>query len=196
MFYAEIKNNKLIQIYGISDTGSLANMEEANPDSVFVMTNEFGGASEFYFDGTEIVKKPPKTDQFSVWDDATWKWFDPRTLDQLKAEKWAEIKAMREALLTSPLTTPFGVFDATPDAQKSITDAVLMLQTLASLGTPQTIDFTLADNTTVTLTAMEMVQVGLLLGQRTQIAYSQSRALRAEIEAATSKAELELINWS
>lgn len=118
-----------------------------------------------------------------------------RTINQLKADKWNEMKAARDAALLAPLVTPFGTFDASVPAQKSITDAVLMLQTLASLGTPTDIDFTLADNTTVTLTTPQMVQVGLMLGQRTQQAYAQARALRAQIESATDAAAVAAITW-
>ena len=142
------------------------------------------------------VTKPPRPNGFFTWDKTTKTWIDTRPLDQQKIDKWTDMKIAREAALVAPFTTPFGIFDGTTDAQKSITDAVLMLQTLASLGTPTNIDFTLADNTTVNLTTAQMVQVGLLLGQRTQTVYANGRAKRIAIDSATTIADVEAITWS
>lgn len=122
-------------------------------------------------------------------------WTDPRSFQDLQAAKWADIKASREAAIGAPLATPYGTFDCSLPVQKNITDAVLLLQTLASLGTPATIDFTLANNTTVTLTTAQMVTVGLLMGQRVQIAHITARARRVSIEAATTMGELASITW-
>jgi hypothetical protein len=117
------------------------------------------------------------------------------SLDNLKMKRWAYIKQSRTDAIASPLTTPYGVFDCTPTARTSITDAVLMLQTLASMGTPTTIDFTLADNSVVTLNTSQMIEVGLMLGQKVQIAHSRARVLRLQGEAATTVAEVEAIVW-
>lgn len=132
---------------------------------------------------------------FSYWDYSTSKWVDIRSIDIIKEEKWKQIKLSRSEALFAPLITPFGTFDATMTAQKSITDAILLLQTLQQLGTPTTIDFTLADNTTTTLTTEQLVQVGILLGQRTQEIYSHGRILRNMIDMATTATEVENITW-
>jgi hypothetical protein len=153
-------------------------------------------SENLYFAAGELQVLPQRTAPYHTWDWDALQWADKRTLDVAKQARWSRIKEFREDALTSPLTTPFGVFDAAASAQKSITDAVLMLQTLSGLGTPTTIDFTLADNTTATLTTEQMVQVGLLLGQRTQQVYAKARELRARIEAATTKEEVEAVAWS
>lgn len=122
-------------------------------------------------------------------------WSDGRTLTDLKDEAWGLIKGIREAIKVADLVTPYGVFDCALKDQTNITNAILLAQTLVGLGLPANTDFTLANNTTVTLTVSELITVGLLLGQRVQLAHSQGRDLRTRIYAASSAAELELIEW-
>lgn len=120
---------------------------------------------------------------------------DMRSLQDFKDAQWTAIKQARAAAIDAPLVTPYGTFDSNVAARTSITDAVLMLQTLEGLSQPTTIDFTLADNQVVTLTTAQMVQVALLLGQQVQAAYGRARDLRVQIEAAPDPATVDLIIW-
>ncbi len=131
----------------------------------------------------------------SRWSDALLGWEDLRSVFRSRDAQWGRIKTLRNAALTAPLPTAYGEFDADPSSQKNITDSVLLAQTLAALGQPVEIDFTRADNTTVTLSAAQMIEVGLALGQRTQQVYATARALRAAIDAATTISEIESIAW-
>jgi hypothetical protein len=153
--------------------------------------------SKYYVDvDTEtFVEFPPKPAPYDTWDWNTHSWVDARTLVQAQDQKWAQIKLNRDAAINAPLTTPYGVFDADPSSRANISNAVLYLQTLEQQGTPGTVDWTLADNSTITLNYQEMSQVGLLLGQRTNAAYDTARALRTQIYAATTIAEVEAIHW-
>lgn len=168
-----------------------------------VEADEGATVQSHYFDGVAVVaytpdqlqRKSERPNHTATWDDSTMEWVDTRTLQDLKDAKWGQIKAAREAAIDAPLSTPFGDFDSDERAQKSITDAVLMLQSLESLGTPGTIDFTLFDNSVVTLDTAQMVQVGLLLGQKVQAAYTLARALRLQIDAATTPAEVAAVVW-
>lgn len=158
---------------------------------------------EYYFEFDQVINSHPSwtgvgptmPNEYCYWNVPTAQWVDIRPLQALKDAKWDTIKIARAQANTAPLSTPYGTFDANIVSQKSITDAILLLQTLEQLGTPTTIDFTLTNNTTVTLTTQQMVNVGLLLGQRTQEVYATGRALRAQIDAATTVAEVEAITW-
>ena len=108
-----------------------------------------------------------------------------------KATKWELMKLARSAALDAPMATPYGTFDCDAASRKNITDAVLMSQ----FATPFSIDYTLADNTTATLDAAAMANVGLLLAQKVQNAYAIGRTLRAAIEAAPTVEALEQITW-
>lgn len=153
--------------------------------------------SKFYVDVATktFVEFPPKTQPYYTWDWNTHSWVDSRTLQQVKDQKWEQIKRDRDAAINAPLSTPYGVFDADANSRANIANSVLYLQTLEQQGTPGTVDWTLADNTIITLNYAEMSEVGLLLGQRTNAAYDTGRALRAQIDAATTIAEVDAIHW-
>jgi hypothetical protein len=120
---------------------------------------------------------------------------DDRTLEQRKAERWEAMKVARDAAIDAPLVTPYGTFDSGPADRTNITDAVLMLQTLAAQSLPAEITFTLADNTTVLLGVADMVHVGLLLGAKVQAAHARGRDVRAAIDAATTPAQVDAVTW-
>lgn len=144
----------------------------------------------------DIVAMPEQPSPVHAFDYASGQWIDPRTLQQIRDVQWERIKAAREAEIDSPLVTPYGTFDSGPEDRSNITDAILLVQTLAGLGQPASIDFTLADNTTVTIGLQEIVTVGLLLGAKVQQAYGKSRVLRQQISDATTKEQIEAIQWT
>jgi hypothetical protein len=120
------------------------------------------------------------------------------TLEQLKATKWAEIKAARRIAIHAPLVTPYGTFDADDEARNNIAQTAQLVQTQAQSLSPETnptIEFTLADNSVATLTAAELVEVAVLLGQQVQAAYGRGRQVRAAINAATTAEEVEAVTW-
>ena len=178
--------------------GRIAEVNTSNPNNygcLELFDVDLDNLNNYFIQDGVLVFKPERPSAAHVFDYITKQWVDPRSLAEVRAAQWTAIKAARQAAIEAPIVTSFGNFDATPDAQKSITDAVLMLQTLAALGTPTTIDFTLYDNSTATLTTEQMVQVGLMLGAQTQAAYSRGRTLRDQINAAATIAEVESVTW-
>jgi len=189
MIYSEVSVlGELLTTY----TGLFPDSILMNPGSVLVA----GAAPEnsYYLDEAwvPLPTKPSPNHKFN-W--LTKQWEDPRTLADLKAAQWTQIKAARETAINAPLETPYGTVDSGPDDRGNITDAVMLLQTMESLGTPITIEFTMFDNTPITLTTAQMVHIGLLLGQKVQAAYVRSQARRAEIDAATTKEAIEAVVW-
>lgn len=138
---------------------------------------------------------PPNTNTSIVFHWPSKIWVDTKDLTAAKVDKWQAIKSARTELLYAPLVTDIGEFDADLRSQKSITDAIMLLQTLTSLNQPASVDFTLRDNTTVNLSLLQITQVGLALGRRTQAIYAQAKTKRMEIEAAVDIAQLEAICW-
>lgn len=121
---------------------------------------------------------------------------DTSPLEHSKYKQRLKIKAAKSVEITSPLTTPYGIFDCDAESEKRITGAIMMLQTLEGMGTPTTVDFVLADNSVVTLTTAQMVEVGLIMGARVQAAISKASSLRSAIEAATTVEDVEAIVWA
>ena len=57
------------------------------------------------------------------------------------------------------------------------------------------IDWTLADNTVATLSAVELLAVGEALGDQISAAHACGRTLRTQLDAAASVAEINYITW-
>ncbi|MEO8296354.1 MAG: DUF4376 domain-containing protein [Burkholderiales bacterium] len=119
-------------------------------------------------------------------------WVDPRTIADLRAAKWVAIKVDRARAEAAPLVVAGCTFDAGPTSQQRIAGAV---QLALIGGAAFSIDWTLADNTVTTLSAPEMVAVGLALGAQVSAAHERARTLRTAIEAATTAAEVEAVVW-
>lgn len=173
--------------------------EEAVPSQLregeAVIEGEFA-ATSFYFDGTAIVAKPVQPTPFHIWNTATSTWTIP--LATAKEVKWSEMKTARAAAIEHPLATPFGTFDADDEARNNIIHTAQLMQTEAQTlapGEAPTVQFTLANNTVVELTAGQMVQVAMLLASQIQTAYAHGRVVRAMIEAATTAEEVAAITW-
>lgn len=158
-----------------------------------ISLNEPAQPGSYYANGWVAILPQPSEHHVFNW--STKHWEDPRTLQDFKDAKWDSIKKSREASINAPLVTPYGTFDSDPKSRQNITDAILLLKSLEDLGSPGTIDFTLADDTARTLNTGEMVMVGLLLGQKIQAAHAQARALRGALDLATTKEEVEAITW-
>jgi hypothetical protein len=148
-----------------------------------------------WFHRDNWVKQTTQPSSFHKLNLDTYVWVDPRTLQDHKNAKWLEIKQARGVALDALLTTPYGVFDSHIESRNAILSAVVMLQTLQGLGTPSTIDFTLASNDVVTLSTSDMVSVGLALGEKVQASHNKGRTLRAQINAATTEVEVGSISW-
>ena len=154
-----------------------------------------GDDASHYVEAGAMVAKVLRPSDDHVFDYDTKTWIDPRTLQQLKAAKWAGIKVARNKEIVSPLVTNYGVFDADEKAANNITKAVVLAQTLASVGQPVAIGYTLANNTVVTLGLSEMVTVGLTLAGREQSVRNKATGLRALIESASTESALAGVTW-
>lgn len=149
----------------------------------------------YYIEGyapTPIPTRPSNHHQFN-W--AIKQWEDPRTLVDHKAAKWAEVKAAREAVEFGAFAWDGSMFDCDQISQQRIQGAA-QLATLASMtSAPFSIDWTLADNTVRTLNATDMIAVGMALGAHINVQHATSRTLRAQIDAATTLAEVQAVAW-
>jgi hypothetical protein len=163
----------------------------ANPNTCCVINGEIVAYTD-----EQIALKANRPDYAISWDNASMAWVFPDAsivLEKQKAAKWIKTKQDRLTDVYSPLTFSGSVFDADKDSQQLIAGAVQ----IASLAPNDwVIDWTLSDNSTKTMTKAEIIGLGLALGERTAAAWSKSRLLRTQIEAATSESEINSINYS
>ena len=125
----------------------------------------------------------------SLWDNSLMQWVDVRPLTELRAARWAQVKADRAAAIDAPIDTPWGQFDANAPSRAAIAEAL-------ALDDPTgTITWTLADNTDCLLFRSTLAEVLRLIDERTQDARRVARTLRSRIDAAASIDDLEAITW-
>jgi hypothetical protein len=131
------------------------------------------------------------------WDEAASAWVFPgtKTLNSAKADAWSAIKMARANALMSPLVTPHGTFDCSPQSQDNIMRAYLFATKLAELGQPSDVSFTLANNTRPTFTVQQITSVAIAMGAREKQAYDLAATLRTQIDAAQTIEEAEAITW-
>lgn len=146
---------------------------------------------DYYWESDTWIKIPDRPEQHHLFDYTTKQWVDPRTLDDLKTAKWAEVKAARSTAEFSGFTWDGSVFDSDALSQSRIQGAIQ----LASLTPDFSIDWTLADNTVRTLNAADIAAVGVALGTHVATQHSKARELRDVITAAVSATEVMAVNW-
>jgi hypothetical protein len=136
------------------------------------------GAS--YVEAGCVVEMPVKPSVHHVFDWTAKAWVDPRSLQDLKDARWAEVRRERDRAEFGGFSWDGSRFDSDALSQQRITGAV----TLAMMNSAFLISWTLADNTVRTLTAADMIAVGVALGQHVNACQERARVLRREIDGA------------
>lgn len=139
--------------------------------------------------------KPAQPSPHHIFDYTTKQWVDPRTLDDHKSDKWKEIKRQRDVAEFATFTYNNMEFDGDLDAQRRLTAYISVSKSSIAAGQPFETEFTLANNTNVTLTAQDFVGIELAKVQAVAAAFNHASALRDQIDAATTVQEVEAITW-
>ena len=117
---------------------------------------------------------------------------DPRTLDQIKAEKWAELKAHRSALDYLPITVDGIELDTTDLARVDFLGAILSMQITGQTARP----WRCTDNVMRDLTLAQIIQAGVAISDRRADLIGISDALYQAIHAANATAaDISAIVW-
>lgn len=114
------------------------------------------------------------------------------SLDELKLAKRAEINRARDAAEQGGFEYLGKTFDSDQISAQRISMAAQAMA-LAPEGT--TITWTCQDNSTIDLTAQELVGLVVALATWSNACHEKATALKAKIEAAQTAEELELITW-
>ena len=168
--------------------------EAALPFASFVMeVTVDADLSRSYVDTPtmQLRDKGRQPSPYHIFNYTTKQWQDPRTLADLKAAQWTQIKQARSAAEYAGFTWDGSTFDSDAISQNRITGAVALAQMSASFS----IGWVLANNTVRTLSQSDMLQVGAALGAHVAAIFAKGVLLRAAIEAATSREAVEAIVW-
>lgn len=142
---------------------------------------------ESYYDYADQTLKPkgPRPRDDSLFDFNKKSWIDPRSLEQVKEDKWNQLKKERNFLEFSTFTYNDNVYDSDQVSQGRIMGAALA-------GVDQV--WTTADNSIVSLTGAELLELYQALQAHVASVHERSRIARLAVEEATTKEEVESIS--
>ena len=146
-----------------------------DPDHAIDRTDYFDSNMQAF---VSIGDAPTDNHKF---DYTTKQWLDTRTLDEIKTQKWAEIKSQRDRLEFGGFEFEGNVYDSDQASQGRIMGAT-------SAGVDQV--WTLADNTTVSLTASQLQQLYVALQAHIASVHERGRIARQIIYEAETKEEV------
>lgn len=183
-----ITTGEILSVF--SDDGST--VEANTPADAGVLEGRFDEVDGYIdVEAKQFVPRLPKPYQHYKFDWTTKQWIDPRTLDEIKQEKWNELKALRTEKEVGGFSWNNYAFDSDLASQQKIIGATQ----LAQLDGNYVVDWTLKDNSIITLTASQVLLVGKALGAHLTQLHILSQQLRQQIDDATTKEQVELIQW-
>ena len=170
---------------------------------VFVWASDELISANVHADDIVLFIDPPE-DRSSYWDFAneSWKsigtapsphhtfdyttkqWIDTHTIEDIKAQKWTEIKSERDSLEFGGFEFDGSIYDSDQVSQGRIMGA-------ASAGVDQV--WTLANNTTVELSASQLQQLYVALQAHIASAHERGRIARQLIFDAETKEQVEAV---
>ena len=152
------------------------------------------GTPAAYWNGTQVVASPASPGTAYTWDWPSKTWVLNLTVGQLAA--WARIKIARDAAIDAGVTYGGNVYDSDATAQLRVTGAATLAQlAIASGNTTYSITWTLQNNSTVTLSAQQVIAMAQAVGTNYQTQFAKGQTLRAQIMAATTQAQLDAVVW-
>lgn len=113
-----------------------------------------------------------------------------KTLEQLKADRILEFKSIRDNEEVKPIEYNGNLFDFDDKARDRINSAIIALDI-----TGQSIEWTTADNTEVMITADDLRGAIAAVAMRSNELHVRYRELKEQVEACTTKEQLEKIEW-
>lgn len=113
------------------------------------------------------------------------------TLDELKTSKIADLKLARDIAEIAPIEHNGNTYDYDDKSRDRLDIA---LKALTVQGESATIGWTMADNTTATITAADIMAVFVASAVRSNELHGKYRAAKEKVMAAQNKEELKTIN--
>lgn len=148
-----------------------------------------------FIENSVVVEKPVQPSFNHQFDYTTKQWIDPRTLIDFQVAKWLEIKRARDTQEASSFPYLGKQIDSDSRSTQRITTAVQAADAAQRAGAAFLIEWTCADNTFLTLDGAGMQGMPVALAYFANGLHEKARALRVQIDAATTQQEIESIIW-
>ena len=178
----------------LNDDASILSVLEGNQelvslntpsDAKFVDDVDYVLSTDYFDSATNTFVSIGETpSRHHAFDYISKQWVDPRSLDEIKAQKWAEIKSQRDQLEFGGFEFEGNIYDSDQVSQGRIMGA-------AVAGIDKT--WTLADNTTVELSASHLQQLYAALQAHIASVHERGRIARQLIFDAETKEQVEAV---
>lgn len=152
--------------------------------------------SDYYIDTVSLVQTqiPARPSEAHIWNWATKQW--GCDIDLCRSQVSARIKAARDSMEFGPFPCNGIVFDGDAVSRGRLGVALEgAKEAIAAGDTAWTKPWKLANNTAITLTAPELLDVVRAHGDNMEQAHVTAAILAYFIDAATTPEELEAIQW-
>lgn len=155
-----------------------------------------------YFNGEELIAYSENQAMLKAeyhpgmtWDNESMSWIDTRDVYSTRIARLIERKELRDQEEYGGFEWGGSRFDSDPISQSRISFAALGAMTALTAGTPFLQTWTLADNTTRELNALEMIEVAQALGAHIATAHAKGRIMREQLNNAVNLSQLDDISW-
>jgi hypothetical protein len=150
--------------------------------------SSYSEGADLIFNGSTVVLRAPQPSPAHEWHWPSLSWmFD---LPKAKDEAWVKAKGLRDLREFGDFSWHEHAFDGDERAQQRLGMAALAAQDALARGATWSVPWTLADNTVIVLSAADVIEVMVALGENIKTAHAEARLTRAMIEAAGSFEEL------
>lgn len=140
----------------------------------------------------EAWPQAPGPGRTLLWQAGTFAWRDNRTLQQAQAGRWEEVKTERDARMGGTFTAVGHTFQID---LVMIPGSALSAKVALDNNTPWSKQWTLANDTRVTLTAAQMIEVGQAMDATVDAIWNTSQDLRDAIYAADDLETVDAVTW-
>lgn len=191
--YTVVNAGGEIVSFGVCDEEAVA--AQAGPGQTAVQSAPPADPQGHVLVGDVWVPRDPKPGDFHVWNALTMQWVNTESLESAKTRAWSRIKAERDEREFSTVTWAGVTFDADLQSQFRIRSAAIDALRAHLAGEPYSETWTLADNNTRVMNAVDMISLSNTIRLRSSLIHASARTLRAQLDAADTPEECEAIQW-
>ena len=180
-------------VFSILTGPSLEGIPDAPAGQLATLT-DYSGPLPAYWNGLAVQAIPEQPSPSHIWNWTTKQWaYD---LTEGRSQASARIKAARDSMEFGPFTCNGVVFDGDAVSRSRLGVALEgAKEAIAAGDTAWTKPWKLANNTAITLTAPELLDVVRAHGDNMEQAHVTAAILAYFIDTATTPEELEAIQW-
>lgn len=158
----------------------------------FFPVSDIPEGSTHYYEGM-FLTAPPAPSEFHVWKEETFTWeVSQASIDEAKQVARDHINKARDAARNSG----FEAFGKTFDSDEaSRTNIIFASQAANILPEDFTINWTCADNSQITLSKAQLLQLPVFLVSAGNVIHQRALELKAQIDAANTLEEINAVTW-